>query len=356
MNKGLLAILAAAALSATKSVSSGTGSFGKKEINHLKSLIETFKEFLPIWERKNLVFLCLMHIKAQQDMDYSEFCKDCPQAYSYASLMLSILVNIDGYEVPSEYLIDKDDGVVLTGEDIQEVFAFESTPKGKRFSDSLMWKIEEWFVKIQSDLNMIAQAKPDFADEIKDSSTQSLIDETMNAYAMLSDESLKPNYAGPGVLSMGITGYFLVQYIKLFVAIPGDKNVMAVLKSVIEDQASRGPLNDRYSSIFSHIQEEDQGELPNLFVNNFFLSIWMPKVDKVIAEKTKIISSEPERTRLYQKAKREIVRLNRAKERALNDFGRYIAPTTDRDRFISEFSQKTKELLMVLFRLQLGKC
>ena len=344
MNKGLLAILAAAALAATKNVSSGTGSFGKKRNKSLEKFDRDVQVILTNLGAKEAgVSLFDAYKKAQQDMDYAEFCNDCPQAYAYAALMLSILTNIDGYSVPYEYLVAEDEGTILSGEDIQEVFAFEATQKGKKYSDSLIWKIEKWFIKIQSDLQMIIQTRPDMENEIKDSTVQSLIDETMNAYAMLSDQKLKPNYAGPGILSMGITGYFLVQYIKLFVAIPGDKNIVPVLKSIIEDFAVRERVDDRYYSIFSHIPEEKEGELPILFRNNFFLGFWMPKVDQIIAEKMKIMSTEPlGSSRLHQKTKRELARIERLKERVLRDFGRYLVPTTDRDRFISEFFAKNK--------------
>jgi len=344
MNKGLLAILAAAALAATKNASSGAGSFGKKRNKSLEKFDRDIQGILAnLGAKKAGVSLFDAYKKAQKDMDYAESCSDCPQAYAYAALMLSILTNIDGYSVPYDYLVAEDGGAILSGEDIQEVFAFEATPKGKKFSDSLMWKIEGWFIKVQSDLQMIIQAKPNMANDIKDSSVQSLIDETMNAYAMLSDQKLKPNYAGPGILSMGITGYFLVQYIKLFVALPGDKNITPVLKSIIGELAAKGRIDERYYSIFSHIQNEKEGELPILFKNNFFLDLWMTKIDEMIVEKNKIIATKSsEDSRLYQKTKRDLMMIERSKEQMIKKFGRYTPPITERDRFISEFFAKNK--------------
>jgi len=350
MNKGLLAILAAAALAATKNVSSGTGSFGKKRNKSLEKFDRDVQNILTsLGAKKDGVSLFEAYKRTQSDMGYAESCHDCPQAYAYAALMLSILVNLDGYSVPSDYLVKTPENqyreqseIELTGEDIEEVFAFESTARGKKFSDSLMWKIESWFLKVQSELDMMKKDQPDMASEINDSTTQELISETLNAYAMIADPKLKPNYVGPGILSMGITGYFLVQYIKLFVAIPGDKNIMSVLNIIIDKQAEKARVDSRYISIFSHSHEEDEGELPFLFGNNIFISMYKSKLDRLIKDKKKILNAQPERNRLFQITSRELLRLERKQKEMMTQYPRHLLPTTIRDRFLSEFNTKNR--------------
>jgi len=83
MNKGLLAILAAAALAATKNVSSGTGSFGKKRNKSLEKFDRDVQNILTsLGAKKDGVSLFEAYKRTQSDMGYAESCHDCPQAYA----------------------------------------------------------------------------------------------------------------------------------------------------------------------------------------------------------------------------------------------------------------------------------
>ena len=173
-----------------------------------------------------------------------------------------------------------------------------------------------------------------------------MVDQTLAFYANIQNPNLKPNYVGDGILSMGISGYALLQFVRLYVALPGDKNVVEALTNIVEGGFSTNkgiPMisslsNENLMKIFS-FEPDNDGELPFLFGKMFYFNI----LNRVF---TKMVNS------LGGKQSQHGQRLERKRAvafRKLQD-EELVDIITIRDRFISEFLRKNRRTRQIVIQ------
>ena len=357
MNKGFFAILAAAALAASKS--RGKGSFGKKRNKSLEDFDKKIKKYIDdlsdIYRQKtglnknNEITLFQAYGITQQKKENTElqgiFCPNCPEAYAYSSLMLSMLVHLDGFHLPDERY-SEGFPEEFSGNEILEVFAFEATPRGRKYSDSLIWKVEKWFQKCESDLKLINVEE--------DCSVKDIIDNGMKLFKSLAAPNMSPNYLLGGILSMGITGYVLIQCLRLFVAIPGDKNVSEAMKIIVNQFTEKGqiPAPHNIVNIFSFDNADEPCEIPALFGRDYYITNLIrskPKsVDILINQGREALDNylnehhkDSSNTRRPTKQKAKAMRFARFLEHHIDKIPNV---NVDRDRFIQSIFKVNRRI------------
>ena len=260
MNKGLFAILAAAALAASKK--SGVGSRGLKRnkplekfdawlnLNRMK-FVENFKEedILGIeWDSNNVNELTLsesveQYIQAEKSNNQSSasfvlYCHHCPDAWFYMSLYMALVLDMNPFSLKyfnSKYTNSSDSPFRLS-------WSISTFHLRNQIKDAL--KTFDEFASMS--LAQIKDMKK--LSEIYEESTSEKILKEIKFF-MDSIQHSGQNKIKDSILCQGIYGYCVIQYIRFQISVATDKNLADITKGAFLQQIKNNRIQTQSSQI-----------------------------------------------------------------------------------------------------------